>query len=45
MSTNTKLARRMRARRHARQFERALRDASPSVRQELIAAAARDVNR
>ncbi|HET6877131.1 MAG TPA: hypothetical protein VFH38_06345 [Jatrophihabitans sp.] len=32
---------RMRNRRNAREFERALRSASPAVRQELIAAASR----
>ena len=46
MSTNTrKFAQRIRARRDAREFERALSTASPAMRQELIAAAARDVNR
>ena len=31
----------LRQRRNAREFERALRDATPSMRQELFAAAAR----
>jgi hypothetical protein len=44
-TTSTKFARRMRVRRQARLFERALRDASPGVRQELLAAAARDFAR
>ena len=45
MSTNTKLSRRIRARRDAREFERALRTASPAMRQELLAAASRQFTR
>jgi hypothetical protein len=46
MSTTTsKFTARIRARRNAREFERAVRTASPAVRQELIAAASRDYNR
>ena len=44
-TTTTKLSRRIRARRNAREFERALRTASPAMRQELIAVAARDFSR
>jgi hypothetical protein len=35
------IARRIRHRRESREFDRALRNASPSMRQELYAAAAR----
>jgi hypothetical protein len=35
------IARKLRQRRNNRQFERALRNAPPSMRQELIAAASR----
>ena len=46
MSTTThKLGQRLRARRDAREFDRALRTASPAMRQELLAAAARDLAR
>ena len=44
-TTASKFAQRMRARRNAREFERALRTASPAVRQELIAASAREFSR
>lgn len=37
----SKLSRRMRQRRESREFERALRNATPSMQQELYAAAAR----
>jgi hypothetical protein len=37
----SKITRKLRLRRDAREFERALRTASPAMRQELIAAAAR----
>lgn len=37
-----KIARRMRARRNDREFQYALRSASPGVRQDLLAAAARE---
>lgn len=40
MST-TKIAERVRARRRAREFERALNGASPAVRQEILAASMR----
>jgi hypothetical protein len=40
MSTS-KLAAKIRTRRMAREFDRAVRNASPAMRQELIAAAAR----
>ena len=36
-----RLARKIRSRRQARDFDRALRNASPTMRQELYAAAAR----
>jgi hypothetical protein len=36
-----RLARKLRQRRDSREFERTLRDASPSMRQELYAAATR----
>ncbi|HZC70569.1 MAG TPA: hypothetical protein VE442_07745 [Jatrophihabitans sp.] len=36
------IARKLRQRRSEREFERALRNASPSMRQELYAAAARN---
>jgi hypothetical protein len=35
------LARKIRQRRHLREFDRAVRNASPAMRQELFAAAAR----
>jgi hypothetical protein len=41
MSTTAKLAAKMRARRAAREFDRAVRNASPAMRDELLAAAAR----
>ncbi len=44
-TTSTKLARKLQARRHDRDFARALRAASPSMRQELIVAATRDFSR
>jgi hypothetical protein len=37
----TAIARKLRQRRNDREFERALRNATPSMRQELLAAAAR----
>jgi hypothetical protein len=40
MSTRTALTRKIRAARNNRAFERALRDASPTMRNELFAAAA-----
>jgi hypothetical protein len=40
MSRNT-ISRRLRQRRDGREFDRALRNASPAMRQELLAAAAR----
>lgn len=36
-----KISRKLRSRRNAREFDRALRNASPTMRQELYAAAAR----
>jgi hypothetical protein len=42
---STKLARRLRARRNRAEFDRVLRTASPSMQQELIAAAARQIVR
>jgi hypothetical protein len=36
-----RLSRKMRQRRHSRDFERALRNASPAMQQELYAAATR----
>lgn len=44
-TTASKFTARIRARRNAREFDRALRTASPAVRQELIAAASRDYSR
>ncbi|MGH8963360.1 MAG: hypothetical protein ACRDWT_19580 [Jatrophihabitantaceae bacterium] len=44
MST-TKIARRIRARRAALEFDRALRNASPAMRQELLAASSREFSR
>jgi hypothetical protein len=41
----TKLTRKLRARRNRAEFDRVLRTASPSMRQELIAAAARQISR
>lgn len=41
MSRNTRLARKMRSYRQSREFERALRHASPAMQQELMAAATR----
>jgi hypothetical protein len=38
---STKLARKLRSRRQRREFERVLSSASPSMRQELIAASSR----
>ena len=43
MSMHT-LTRKLRQRRNAREFERALRTASPAMQQELTAAAARSNN-
>lgn len=40
MSRNS-IARKMRQRRQAREFDRALRSASPAMQQELLAAASR----
>jgi hypothetical protein len=40
MSARTTLSRRIRDRRNTREFNRALREASPSMQTELIAAAA-----
>jgi hypothetical protein len=45
MSTTTKFTEKIRARRNAREFERAVRNASPAMRQELLAAASRDFYR
>lgn len=45
MSTTAKFAQRIRARRNAREFERALSTASPAMRQELIAASTREFTR
>ena len=45
MSRTTKLARKIRARRHEYEFRSALRNASPSMAQELMAAAARHSGR
>lgn len=42
---NTKFAQRRQARRQARELNRVIREASPAMRQELIAAAARDFSR
>lgn len=42
---NRTFTQRRKARRQARDLSRAIREASPSMRQELIAAASRDVNR
>ena len=42
---NTKFAQRRQARRQARALDRVIREASPAMRQELIAAAARDFSR
>jgi hypothetical protein len=44
MST-TKLVQRIRSRRNSREFERALRNASPAMRQELLAISSRDFSR
>jgi len=44
MSRTTTLVRKLAARRNAREFERALESASPSMRQELRAIAARNRN-
>jgi len=43
--TRTSIARKMRARRHEYAFRSALRNASPSMAQELMAAAARQHGR
>jgi hypothetical protein len=40
--SRTSLARKLRQRRQAREFERALRSASPAMQQELLAAASRN---
>jgi hypothetical protein len=45
MSTTTKFAQRIRARRNAREFDRALNNASPAMRQELLAASSREFSR
>lgn len=42
---HSKFAERRKARRQARELNKVMRDASPSMRQELIAAAARDFSR
>lgn len=42
---NTKFAQRRQARRQTRELSRVIREASPAMRQELIAAAARDFSR
>jgi hypothetical protein len=39
--SRTSLARKLRQRRNSREFERALRTASPAMQQELLAAASR----
>jgi hypothetical protein len=41
MSRRKSLARKLRQNRQSREFERALRSASPAMQQELLAAAAR----
>ncbi|MDP9093793.1 MAG: hypothetical protein M3N95_12890 [Actinomycetota bacterium] len=41
MMNTSKLAAKLRQRRNTREFERALRTASPAMQQELLAAAAR----
>lgn len=43
MSAPSKIVRKIRRRRNAREFERVLRNASPAMRQELTAAAARSI--
>ena len=40
-SSTRRLGRKLRAHRQSREFERALRSASPAMQQELLAAAAR----
>ena len=45
MSRTATLARKFRARRHEYEFRSALRNASPSMQQELMAAAARQHGR
>ena len=42
---SSRFSQRRLARRQAREFDRAVRNASPAVRQELLVAAARDLNR
>ncbi|MCW2496829.1 hypothetical protein [Jatrophihabitans sp.] len=41
---NRKIIRKLRAQRDLRELDRALRTASPSMRQELMAAASRDMH-
>jgi hypothetical protein len=45
MSTTATLRRKLRQRRDSRQFESALRSASPAMQQELLAAATRQLTR
>ena len=45
MSTTAKIVRRVRARREAREFDSVLRNASPAMQQELMAAAIRQFSR
>jgi hypothetical protein len=45
MSTKSNMRRKLRPRRESRQFESALRSASPAMQQELLAAAARQLTR
>jgi hypothetical protein len=44
MSTTSTMRRKLRQRRQNREFYDALRSASPAMRQELLAAASRDLN-
>ncbi len=45
MSTTSNMRRKLRQRREHRQFESALRNASPAMQQELLAAATRQFTR
>ncbi len=45
MSTTSTMRRKLRQRRENRQFESALRSASPAMQQELLAAASRQLTR
>jgi hypothetical protein len=45
MSRTSKLTRKLRERRENRQFDNAVRSASPAMQQELMAAAARQLTR